>query len=148
MRSGLSGGAASLAHRANEEQIITVAMGRDAHAVIDHAKDAGVYVLDGGLDEVIPPVRVSADGVVTDGGCPWAPRIDGGLTKLEVPSLEEAIAWAARIAKACLATAAPECPPGLFLGSGRLPAQQLWRGDRSFATTDADLRDVQWRDPR
>ena len=30
-----------------------------------------------------------------------APRLDGGLTVLELPSREEAIAWAARIAEAC-----------------------------------------------
>ena len=36
------------------------AVGRDAHAVIDEAKAAGVYVFGGGIDENVPPVRVSA----------------------------------------------------------------------------------------
>lgn len=77
------------------------AVARDAHAVIDQAKAAGVYVFGGGIDEAVPPVLVSADGAVTEGGYPWAPPLDGGFTVLEVPSREEALAWAARIAKAC-----------------------------------------------
>src|ERR1700760_2421432 len=77
------------------------AVGRDAHAVIDEAKAAGVYVFGGGIDETVPPVLVSADGVVADGGYSWAPRLDGGFTVLELASREQAITWAARIAKAC-----------------------------------------------
>ncbi len=77
------------------------AVGRDAHAVIDEAKAAGVYVFGGGIDENVPPVLVSADGSVAEGGCPWAPPLDGGFTVLEVSSREEVVAWAARIAKAC-----------------------------------------------
>ena len=77
------------------------AVGRDAHAVIDEAKAAGVYVFGGGIDEDVPPALVSADSAVAEGGYPWAPRLDGGFTVLELPSREEAIAWTARIAKAC-----------------------------------------------
>ena len=77
------------------------AVGRDAHAVIDEAKEAGVYVFAGGIDEKVPPALVSGDGAVADGGYPWAPPLDGGFTVLELPSREAAIAWAARIAKAC-----------------------------------------------
>ena len=77
------------------------AVGRDAHAVIDEAKAAGVCVFGGGIDEAVPPVLVAADGVVAEGGYPWAPPLDGGFTVLELPSREEAVAWAARIAKAC-----------------------------------------------
>ncbi len=50
-------------------------VGRDAHAVIDEAKAAGVYVFGGGIDEDVPPVLVSADGSVAEGGYPWAARI-------------------------------------------------------------------------
>ena len=32
------------------------AVGRDAHAVIREAKEAGVYVFGGGIDETVPPV--------------------------------------------------------------------------------------------
>lgn len=77
------------------------AVGRDAHAVIDEAKAAGVYVFAGGIDEGIPPALVSADGVVAEGGYPWAPPLNGGFTVLDLPSRAEAISWAARIAKAC-----------------------------------------------
>src|SRR5437868_4303960 len=77
------------------------AVGRDAHAVIDEAKAAGVYVFGGGIDEGVPPVLVAADGAVAEGGYPWAPPLDGGFTVLELPSRKEAVAWAARIAKAC-----------------------------------------------
>ena len=43
-------------------------VGRDAHAVIEEAKAAGVYVFAGGIDESEPPVLVSAGGS-------WAARI-------------------------------------------------------------------------
>jgi hypothetical protein len=76
-------------------------VGRDAAAVIDEAKAAGVYVFAGGIDEDVPPALVSADGTVAEGGYPWAPSLDGGFTVLELPSREEAVAWTARIAKAC-----------------------------------------------
>ncbi len=62
---------------------------------------AGVYVFGGGIDERESPLRVSADGTVAEGGYPWAPPLTGGFTVLELPSREEAIAWAARLAKAC-----------------------------------------------
>lgn len=77
------------------------AASRDSHAVIEEAKAAGVYVFGGGIDESVPPVLVSADGSVAAGGYPWAPALNGGFAVFEVPSREEAIAWAARIAKAC-----------------------------------------------
>ena len=77
------------------------AVGRDAHAVIDEAKLAGVYVFGGGIDEDVPPSLVTADGVVTEGGYSWAPPLNGGFTVLELPSREAAVSWAARIAKAC-----------------------------------------------
>src|SRR5215217_8117222 len=77
------------------------AVGRDAHAVIDEAKAAGVYVFGGGIDEAVPPVLVSADGTFSAGGYPWAPPLNGGFAVFEVSSREEAIVWAARLAKAC-----------------------------------------------
>ena len=61
-------------------------------AVIDEAKTAGLYVFGGGIDD---------DGAVAMGGYPWAPTLDGGFTVLELTSRDEAIAWAARLAKAC-----------------------------------------------
>lgn len=58
------------------------AVGRDAHAVIEEAKDAGVYAFGGGIDEGVPPVLVASDGSVAEGGYSWAPPIDGGFTVL------------------------------------------------------------------
>lgn len=74
---------------------------RDSHAVIEEAKAAGVYVFGGGIDEGVPPVLVSADGSAAEGGYPWGPKLDGGFTVLELPTRDDAVAWAARIAKAC-----------------------------------------------
>ena len=74
---------------------------RDSHAVIEEAKAAGVYVFGGGIDDSVPPVLVSAAGTAAEGGYPWAPPLDGGFTVLELPTREEAVAWAARIAAAC-----------------------------------------------
>ena len=77
------------------------AVGHDAQFAIEEAKRAGVYVFAGGIDENIPPVLVSANGTIAEGGYPWAPPLNGGFTVLELPSRDEAVAWAARIAKAC-----------------------------------------------
>lgn len=77
------------------------AVGQDSRAVIREAKEAGVYVFGGGIDESVPPVLVSADGSVAEGGYPWAPPLNGGFAVLEIPTREEAVAWAARLAKAC-----------------------------------------------
>lgn len=89
----------SAAMKVPDSEMETV--GRDAHAVIREAKAAGVYVFAGGIDETAPPVLVSANGTVSEGGYPWAPPLNGGFAVLELPSREEAIAWAARLAKAC-----------------------------------------------
>lgn len=78
-----------------------IAVGRDAYAVIEEAKAAGIYIFAGGIDEHVTPALVSADGKVSAGGYPWAPTLNGGFTVLELPSHEEAVAWAARIARAC-----------------------------------------------
>ncbi|MYM72859.1 transcription initiation protein [Duganella sp. FT109W] len=77
------------------------AVGHAARAVIEESKAAGVYVFAGGINESVPPVLVSADGTTQESGYPWAPPLNGGFTVLELPSRDEAIAWAARIAKAC-----------------------------------------------
>jgi len=73
----------------------------ESHAVIEEAKAAGVYVFGGGLNEQVPPVKVSADGSIVPGTYPQTRRIEGGYTILELPSREAAVQWAAKIAKAC-----------------------------------------------
>jgi len=77
-----------------EEEIPSVA--EAAHAVVQEAKDASVYIFTGGLDEDVDPVTVAGDGTVTAGTYPL-----GGITVIDVPSREAALEWAAKIAAAC-----------------------------------------------
>ncbi len=72
-----------------------------AHAVVQEAKDAGVWVFGGGIDESVPPVLVAGDGAVTQGTYPQTRQLDGGFAVLEVPSREAALEWAAKFATAC-----------------------------------------------
>jgi len=73
------------------------AMGEAAHAVIREAMDVGVFVFAGGCREELSVV--DADGTVTDS--PDSKPYVGGLTIVDVPSREEALEWAAKIAAAC-----------------------------------------------
>ena len=77
------------------------AVGEAAHAVIREAKDAGVYVFGGGINEDVAPQMVAADGTVTDDTYLQTKDLDGGFCVLELPSREAAVEWAAKIAKAC-----------------------------------------------
>jgi len=77
------------------------AVGEAAHAVIREAKDAGVYVFGGGINEDVEPRMVAADGTVTNGTYAQTKELDGGFCVLELASGEAAIRWAAKIAKAC-----------------------------------------------
>jgi hypothetical protein len=72
-----------------------------AHAVVQDAKDAGVFVFAGGLRDDVEPVVVAGDGTVTAGTYPETREFSGGFTVVEVPSREAALEWAARIAVAC-----------------------------------------------
>jgi hypothetical protein len=73
------------------------AVAKAAHAVIQEALNAGVHLLSGGLENQRASI-VATDGTVTDGPYPEAV---GGVTVVEVPSREEALEWAAKIAVAC-----------------------------------------------
>ncbi len=81
-----------------EEEVPAVA--EAAHAVCGEAIEAGVYLLAGGLEDE-PASMVAADGTVTDGPPPDAV---GGVMIVEVPSREEALKWAAKVAAACRCT--------------------------------------------
>jgi hypothetical protein len=70
-----------------------------AHAVTAQAMDAGVWVFGGGLLPVDEVRVVATDGTVTVGGAPKA--YVGGFAIVEVPSRDEALAWAAKFAVAC-----------------------------------------------
>lgn len=72
----------------------------DAHAVIEEAKAAGVYVFGGGINEQVDPVLVTADGSESTEIYPGS-RLKGGFTVLELPNREDAVAWAQKIAIAC-----------------------------------------------
>lgn len=72
----------------------------ESHAVIEEAKEAGVYVFGGGIDETVGPTLIAADGSVSADLYPGS-NITGGFTVLELPSRASAEKWAARIAAAC-----------------------------------------------
>jgi hypothetical protein len=71
-----------------------------AGAVRLEAKDAGVWVFSAGLEHQVPSV-VATDGTVTDGPYPETKEHLGGFAVVDVPSREEALEWAAKIAAAC-----------------------------------------------
>ena len=73
------------------------AVARAARAAVQEAINAGVYVSAGGLENQ-PASVVATDGAVTEGPYPEA---IGGFTLIDVPSREEALQWAAKIAVAC-----------------------------------------------
>ncbi len=89
----------SAAMAVSEEELPAVADA--AHAVVQEAKDAGVWVFGGGIDESIPPVMVDGDGTVREGTYPQTAQLQGGYSVLELPSYEAALEWAAKIAVAC-----------------------------------------------
>ena len=72
----------------------------DAHAVIEEAKLAGVYVFGGGINERVDPMMVSGDGSTSAAIYPGS-ALTGGFTILEVPTRDDAVRWASRIALAC-----------------------------------------------
>ena len=90
----ISFGAHAMDHIPGEDM---PAVARAAHAVVQEAVNAGVLVCAGGLDDQRAGI-VATDGTVTGGPYPEA---IGGLTVIEVPSRQEALEWAARIAVAC-----------------------------------------------
>jgi hypothetical protein len=71
-----------------------------ASAVVQEAREAGVYVFTGGLQSQQASV-VAPDGTVTDGPYPETKEVIGGLMVVDVTSREEALEWAAKIAVAC-----------------------------------------------
>jgi hypothetical protein len=80
-----------------EEDLPAVA--EAAHAVAQEAVDAGVWVFGGGLHSREQVSVVSTEGTVTDG--PESNAYIGGFSVVDVPSREEALEWAAKIAVAC-----------------------------------------------
>jgi hypothetical protein len=73
------------------------AVGKAAHAMVQEAINAGVWVFGAGLESRNASV-VATDGTVTEGPYPEAV---GGFSIVDVSSREEALEWAAKIAVAC-----------------------------------------------
>jgi len=73
------------------------AVANASHAVVEEAMNGGVWVFGGGLESQKASI-VATDGTVTDGTYPEAV---GGFCVVDVPSRDEALAWAAKIAVAC-----------------------------------------------
>jgi hypothetical protein len=71
-----------------------------AHKVVQEAKNAGVWVFGGGVVSQRASI-VATDGTVTDGPYPETKEVIGGFSVVDVPSREEALEWAAKIAVAC-----------------------------------------------
>ncbi|BCJ69114.1 YciI family protein [Polymorphospora rubra] len=75
-------------------------VGKAAHAVVQEAVNAGVFVFGAGLERQRASV-VATDGMVTDGPYPETKAVVGGFVVVDVAAREEALAWAARFAVAC-----------------------------------------------
>ena len=76
------------------------AVAEASHAVVREAKAAGVWIFGGGIQRQQSTI-VATDGSVSGGRVPEAQAVIGGFSIIEVPSRDEAIVWAARIARGC-----------------------------------------------
>jgi hypothetical protein len=76
------------------------AVGKAAHAVVREAKDAGVWIHGGGVQQQQASI-VGTDGVVSAGPSPEIKAVIGGFSIIQVPTREDALEWAAKIAVAC-----------------------------------------------
>jgi hypothetical protein len=77
---------------------------RDAGAVVEEMKTAGVFIFSGGLDNDAPVFHVEPHGgapVFTDGPYAETKETFGGFAAVEVPDEATARYWAGRIAVAC-----------------------------------------------
>jgi hypothetical protein len=82
-----------------EEELPDVA--EAAHAVVQEAMDAGAWVFGGGLYSREEASVVATDGTVSDGPNGESKGYISGFSVVDVPSREEALEWAAKIAVAC-----------------------------------------------
>jgi hypothetical protein len=87
----------SMNHIPNEDW---QAVGEAAHAVVHEAKKASVWIWGGGVERQRATI-VATDGTVTESPFPETKPVIGGFSIFEVPTREEALTWAAKIAKAC-----------------------------------------------
>ncbi|KUO08721.1 YciI family protein [Streptomyces sp. DSM 15324] len=68
--------------------------------VVREAKDAGVWIFGAGVARQRASI-VATDGTVTDGPFPETKAVVGGFSIIEVPSREDALRWAAKLAESC-----------------------------------------------
>jgi len=76
------------------------AVSEASHSMVREAKAAGIWIFGGAVQRRQANI-VSIDGTVTDGPMPDTKSFIGGFCVIEVPSHEEALAWASRVAKSC-----------------------------------------------
>jgi hypothetical protein len=76
------------------------AVGEAGHAVVRQAKQAGVWIHGGGVERQRASI-VGTDGVVSAGPLPETKAVIGGFSIIAVPTREDALQWAAKIAVAC-----------------------------------------------
>ena len=76
------------------------AVGEASRAVVREIKQAGGWIFGGGVLRQQASI-VATDGSVADGPVPETKAVVGGFSIIEVPSREEALAWAAKMAEAC-----------------------------------------------
>lgn len=75
-------------------------VGEASLAVVREARAAGVWIFGSGVQRQQATI-VSTDGTITPGPVPETKAVIGGFAIIEVPSHEDALAWAARIARGC-----------------------------------------------
>ena len=75
-------------------------MGEAARTVVRKAKAAGAWIFAGGILRQQSTV-VATNGSIAAGPVPETKAVIGGFSIIEVPSREEALAWATQFAKAC-----------------------------------------------
>jgi len=82
-----------------DEEIADVAAA--AWAVLQEAVDAGAFVFGGGIADDATTTLVTVDGTLTDGPYPETKEQIGGFLVLDLPTRDDALKWAARVAVAC-----------------------------------------------
>ena len=101
-----------------------------SHAVVQEAKDAGVWVFGGGIDDSVAPVTVDGDGTVSEGTYPQTRQLEGGYSVLELPSYDAALAGPR--SSRSLAVARRKCGPSEWT-----PPARSWQGDTQPAAAAA-----------
>jgi hypothetical protein len=76
------------------------AVGEAARRVVREARAAGVWIFGGGIRRQQATI-VGVGGTAVPGPTPEIKAAIGGFSIIDVSSRDEALAWAARIAKAC-----------------------------------------------